>query len=1026
MRIPEFSVRHSVFGNMLTVVVIVAGILIVSDMKREVFPDIPLDMVTITTAYPSASPEEVEQLITAPIEDELREIEGISTYTSSSIEGLSMILVELDPDARYKDRIINEIQRKVDQIRDFPAEAQDPRISIISTQGPVIRVAVSGPAGERAVRDAAEHLKSRFEQIADIGRVTRTGWRDEEFWVELDPAQLDAYDVSVVDVSEALRLRNVTLPGGTLRENNREMALRTLGQFHSEAEIEAVIVRSDRDGNQIRVKDVGAVRRTLEDESIFVKANGTRAIMLGIKKKDRADTIGAVRAVMRVVEEERERLGEGIAITVVDDESYYVSRRLHVLSMNGLLGMMFVMICLFLFLNFRVALITAIGIPFSFLSAFLLMKLYGVTINMMTMFGLIVVLGMVVDDAIIVGENIFRHLEMGKTPRAAAIEGTQEVMYPLITTVLTTCAAFLPLMFAPDIYADFLKWLPIVVIMALAGSLFESLVILPCHVADFVPPFKSSKNGGRNIRHAHRWMAALLGWYTRNLNTVLKWRYAFLGLVLSLFTGVGVWSYHTMRIDVFPDGLIDVFIVRVTADEGTALASTEAIVADVESVISALPASELSDVIAYVGAHIDIMGYTGRGSHLAALAVYLPPQNKRDRSTRDIIAQLRRETDDIEGVHQIEFETLSPGPPVGRPLEAKVVGRDFDVLQRLAATISKYLETHRGVNDIAVDFQSGKEELHVRIDYATAARLGLDAAMIAQTISTSFQGFEATGVREGANEISVRVRLAEPYRNDPGAIDWVRVRNRQGRLIPLSAVATVERAVGLPTIEHYMGERVITVSADIDTDVTSSVEVNRALLAEFGDLHREHPGYRMILTGEWEETAKLVDFIIKAFSIAILVIFSILVVQFNSLSQPFVVILSIPLGLIGVTVALIAHDMPISVMAMMGMVGLAGVAVNDAIVLVNFINHRRREGASVHDAVHQAGTARLRPIVLTTVTTMSGLLPVIYGWGGYEPFIAPSAVTLGYGLLVASFLTLFVVPSLYYVAEDARKLIRRR
>ena len=1022
MRLPEFAVRHSVFGNMLTVVVIVAGILIVSQMQREVFPEISLDIVTVTMLYPSASSEEVEDRITHPIEDAIRDVTGISLYTSSSIEGVSLVFIEVDPEARNKDRIITEIQRKIDQINDFPDEALDPDINVLTTQGPIIRIAVGGPAEERAIQVYADFLKTRLEQVPGVGSIDRDGWRDEEFWVELDLDRLDAFDLAPVDVGQALASRNISLPGGRLRENGRERVLRTIGQFQQEADIGNVIVRSDPDGNHVRVRDVGTVTRTFAEADYFIRANGHRAVVLGVKKTDRADTIETVQAIQAIIAAERDRLPENIKLTLVDDESYYVQRRLQVLSMNGLLGMSFVLICLFIFLNFRVALITAIGIPFSFLSAFLLMKFYGVTINMMTMFGLIVVLGMVVDDAIIVGENIFRHMEMGKTPRAAAIEGTQEVMYPLITTVLTSCAAFLPLIFAPDIYAEFLKWLPIVVIMTLAGSLFESLIILPCHVADFVPAFKREQADPTGHRHAHRWMNALIATYARALRVILRYRYRFLACVLVAFLGMGLWSFRTMRIDIFPADMIDIFFVRLAVEEGTQLDETGEFAEAIDQMIHQLPSDELHATLTYVGGHVDVLGgLSARGTHYASLAVHLTPQNKRSRPTRQIIDELRAELAGFEGIERLEFEPLSPGPPVGRPLEAKLIGSDFDVLETLAEEMRAFLETLPGVRDIMDDFDAGKEELHVHIDHDEAARLGLDLRTIAQSIAAAFQGMEATDVREGREDLTVRVRLAEPARNDPYSLHRIMVPNDRGRLIPLAAVAEIRHEIGLPAIEHYMGERAITVSADIDTDVTSSVEVNRAILDRFGDLHLEHTGYRLVLTGEWEETQKLIEFMQFAFNIAILIIFSILVVQFNSLFQPFVVILSIPLGLIGVTLALILHDMPISVMALMGMVGLAGVAVNDAIVLVNFINRRRAEGASVESAVFHAAETRFRPIVLTTVTTMSGLLPVIYGWGGYEPFIAPSAVTLGYGLLFASFLTLFVVPCLYYAASDLRE-----
>jgi multidrug efflux pump subunit AcrB len=678
---------------------------------------------------------------------------------------------------------------------------------------------------------------------------------------------------------------------------------------------------------------------------------------------------------------------------------------------------------LLLFLGFRVALVTGIGIPFAFLGALLLMSLFGITINLITMFGLIIVLGMIVDDAIIVGENIFRHMEEGMEVHQAAVQGTTEVMGPVVSTVLTTVAAFIPLVLAPDVFGQVLRWVPVVVTITLAASLFEVLLIMPCHVVDLCR-WGAGRGSGRNQGKAagHAWMSGLRRAYAGSIRGALRWRYLFLPLVMVLFAGLLVVARDRMKIDIFPANLIDIFFVRVTAAQGTPLEQTDALAAEVEARIQALPETELEDVVSYIGAEVSMQGgFSGRGTHYATMLVYLTPQNTRARRTLTIVDELREQTRGIPGIERLEFEMVEPGPPTGKPLEVKVRGKEYATLQEISGKLMDYLETRDGVEDIQQDYEPGKEELHIRIDESEAARLGLDVEAIARTGYAAFQGAEATEVREGNEEIKVRVWLREPFRDDEASLQDLYISHRTGRLIPLSRVARFEPSRGLPNIHHYDGDRVITVTASLAEGV-NAVEENRSLEAAFRDLPQRYPGYDLIRGGEWKDTLELQQFMVRAFLMAMLMIYGILTVQFNSFFQPLVVMAAIPLGIIGVIIALIAHQQPISIMASLGMIGLAGVVVNDAIVLVKFINdHRRREDRPVFEAIVLAGEKRLRPILLTSVTTIAGLLPVIYGWGGYEPFVAPAAISLAYGLLFATFLTLVVVPCVYHVAYDLKR-----
>ena len=1023
MSLPGFSVRHSVVANMITLFVIVVGIYVtLFTLRRDVFPETELNLVFITTVYADASPTEVEDLITVPIEDALREIDDLEFYRSITSEGLSRVFVQIVYDVDNVDRVINEIQRAVDGVDDLPEGAERPRIRSLTTAQPVINVGVFGGTDERALRREAERIKRRLEQLPGVGAVSRSGWRDEEFFVEADLERLLELEVSLEEIAGAIARRNVNLPGGRLTDGVRDHLVRTIGKVEDEEGLSEIVVRSNPDGSRMLVRDVAEARRGFAEDAAFARAGGERMIVLGVKKRERADVLAVARAVKGVVEEERERGIEGLDFVFLDDASFYVERRLRVLINNAWVGMSLVLLFLYVFVPGRAAFITALGIPFSFLAAFLAMAFFGITLNLMTMFGLIIVLGMVVDDAIIVGENVSRHLEMGKSPREAAVVGTNEVMYPVVSTVLTSVAAFLPLIFAPDLYGEYLQWLVYIVIIALGASLLECLVVMPAHFADWMP--RQDK-----VRHPreHRIMHGLQRLYLWSMRPVLRWRYAFLVVTAVVFAGLVTVSVRHLRIEIFPDDLIDVFFVQAQMPVGTALEETDRIVQELYERVARLEGAELDAVVAYVGMHreasLQIPTY---GANLAQLMVYLTPQDRRARRTHTIMDEVREWLQEVEGVEQLVLDTLKAGPPTGRPVEMLIVGPDFAVAQQIAEEIEAALAEIPGVTDIQNDLDGGLEEIRIRIREAEARRLGVHVDQAARTIFAGLRGVEATKLYDGRDELVVRVRLNAENRAEPETLLRMRTPNEAGRLIELGRIVEVERAESMPVIRHYNGERVVTVGASVNTEIASATEVSLAMERRFADVPSRFPGYSIEPSGEWKETRKIVDFMKVAFVVAVFLIYSIMVIQFNSFFQPLVVLTSIPLGLIGVAVALALHGKPVSMMALMGGVGLGGVVVNDAIVLVSFINRRRQEGIPVVEAVLDAGVTRLRPILMTSVTTIAGLMPTIYGWGGYEPFIVPAAITLAYGLLFATFLTLAVVPVIYLVGMDVKGVFRGR
>lgn len=1022
MNISEFSVRNSIFGNMITLAVFVAGIYTAAHITRELFPLTELDIIAVTTVYRNAAPEEVENHITIPIEDEIRGVDGIDEFVSISSESISRIIITLDPDEeKNKERIIADISRKVDRVKNLPKDVEKPDIEVLTGGNEVIHVSISGNVPEQKLRDTALMIKSRIEDVPGVSRVDKSGWRDPEIWAEINPEKLIENELSILQVADAVGKQNVNMPGGKIQAGTKDTILRTTGEFQSPADVENVVVRSNSDGKHLTVGDIGSARHAFSDDSVIVRANGSRGIILDVRKKITGDTIDISDTVSAMIKTMRTEVDENIELGILDFESYVIKRRLKVLLSNGLAGLILVLCSLPLVLNFRLAMVTGLGIPFAFLVSILIMSWCEMTINMITMFGMILVIGMLVDDAIIVAENVFRHIEMGKTPRQAAIDGTKEVLWPVTATILTTIAAFIPMLGLPGIMGKFLKWVPIIVIITLTASLFEALVILPAHISDFVGGFKP----GQKKRSEGKLWTSIQGRYSRLLKLVLRHRFIFIAITVFMLAGSLFLAKQVMYVDQFPADLIEIFSVNISAPEGTSRDVTEERAAHVEKIIEEeLADNELQNMITYVGYLRDYdAANVQTGSRYATVFVYLTTPSKRDRSAQEIIASLTDKCTAVDGVSELQFTMVKGGPPVGKAIDIKLVGPDYKVLDKLADDMKAALSQYEGVTDIKDDHDLGKEELRITLNRRNAARLGVSVESVAQTVYSGFEGIPITSIRNSEDETKVRVKLAPPWRDQVEHLLKLKVPNNTGRLIDVGSVAELNKSHATTGIFHFNGDRAVSVTGDVKNKTKNTHAVNSAndgLWEQFKNIGDQYPGYRIARTGEWEDNQEMVSAMINAALAALLMIYTILVIQFKSFLQPFVVLTSIPFGVIGVILALAAHGKPISIMAMMGMVGLMGVVVNDAIVLVSFINDLKREGVPAHEAITRAAETRLRPIILTSVTTILGLAPVIYGIGGYEPFVAPAAIVLAYGLVFSTLLTLLVVPCMYSIGADMK------
>lgn len=1010
--------------HVVTVLFVVAGIWTAATVPRDAFPLISRDQVIIQVRYPGAAPEQVERLLLLPIERDLRQVSGLKEIHGIAVEGFAVLIVEIDPDARHPAETIQAIERTVDQVTDLPADLPEPpEMTEASTRtSPVLELAVSGDVDEATLQAEACRLELQLLTLPDVAQVARGGWRQRQIWVEIDPQALTRYQLALTEVSERIRARHVDQPGGEVGAATQRIPLRVSALATTPEAIGAIVLRASERGPVVRVRDVAMVRWDFAETSTLNRARGTRAIHLVILKKTAGDAIRMVDAIQQLLRTTDRH--PGIQVSTLRDFSFFIRRRLNVLKANGGIGLALVALVVLLFLSPRTALGAALGIPIAGLMALTFLGWTGATINLITMFGMIMVVGMLVDEDLVIAENIHRHLEAHDDPATAVRNGTREIRRAMIATVLTTIAAFLPLLFLSGITGKFVRWIPVVVIITLAASLLEALFILPNHLHYLATHGRSARNGGTKVV---RWFEWLRRAYDRSLARVLRWRWA-------VIAGAGLLIGHVIYIIVagqiayhqFPQRGIEVFFIRGEAEVGTALEQTERLFQPIEALVATLPPTELDTFATQIGMVNNDPNdpFTTRGSHLGQTTIYLTPPQARQRSAQDIIADLRARLGTVPGLREVRFEMIRHGPPVGKPIEIEIRGPEIAQLQVLAERIKTLLGTQPGITDVEDDLEPGKPERIITIDPIAASRSQVTHAVVARAVQQSFKGEVIATIPTIDDQIEIVVRLPEALRHHNSALHAVRIPGAQGRLVPLAAIAQAHEAQGTQVIRHLNHARVLTVNAEIAEDATSVLGVQRALHDQLAPLQAEFPEYTISFSGEAEQTAESLAGLKMAALIAVLLILGILLVTLRSFAMALVVLGTIPLGIIGIIYGFLLEGEHLSFMAMLGLVGMTGIIVDVAIILLDLMRQRMAEGVDFRTALQEAASLRFRPIVLVTLTTIFGIVPTAYGIGGSDPFIQPMALAMNWGLSVGTLLALYWVPCAIMVLDDVRRWVR--
>ncbi len=1004
-----FAERH-ILATLITLMTIMLGVSTLLDIKRDIYPKVDFGMMVITTRYPGASPEDVELNVTNKIEEELKGISGIEHTTSISMENVSLINVLIEIDAPDHDKIKTEIREAVGRVTDFPAEVTDSPLIVepSSTDQAVIEVGISGELPYKKLREQARIFERKLKNVSGVSRLEKWGYRAREIRVEVSPEAVDKFQIPMREVITAIQSRNIRGTTGAFESYTSEKDLVTLAQFRDPKEVGDVIVRSSFDGPLVKVKDVATINDDFEDERLLSRINGKAAISFLVFISESADVIRTTDAVKELIIKTNEHLPKDVTVVYSSDNSRIVRNSFEVVLNNGWIGLAFLLIILPVFLNFRTAIWVAMGIPVAMLGTIFLLPLFGMYLDTITLAGMILVIGIIVDDAIIIAENISRRRELGDSPLEAATEGMREVFLPVLTTILTTFLVFAPMFFMPGVFGKYVVPIPLAITIALFISLVEAMVALPAHL---IPGLRKGSSGA-----GRQWFNHLRSAYHRLLSHLLKLRYVFVLIFAGLLVTSIWYAGNYMKFILFPSDQADQFYIGTELSIGTPLQTTSDKIKTIEAMVAELPEDELASYTTRIGRNPFI---DAESENYAFLAVNLTPYNERSRSAEEVVEALRQKSDELQGHGKIVYMISSGGPPVGKPISLQIIGSADALRAQLADSVEAFLGGIAGVKDITRDDKAGKGQVEIKINYDKLARLGLTVADVAQNVRVAYDGEIITSVRYGDEDVDFRVMIQEKARKRLSYLNKLLIPNNRGRLIPLKQVATLQAGPGQSDFRHLDGERTITIEADIEQDTTTPLEVTEAVQSHF-NLDRDWPGTQLGLGGEIFETEQSVSGLFRTMIIAVIGIYFLLALLFNSLTQPFLVMIAIPFGITGVITAFAFHGEPFSFMAIMGVIGLSGVVVNDSLVLVSHINELRRQqpDKSIRDIVAKGTADRLRAIIMTTLTTVVALLPLAYGLGGTALFMAPMALALGWGLLFATPLTLILVPSLCMIQSD--------
>ncbi len=1028
----SWMVHNRVTPNLLMIFLLLGGLFMTTRIKQEVFPEFDLDMVTVSVDYTGAGPEEVEQGIILAVEEAIRAIDGVKELTATAREGNGTVMAELSEGADQQ-KIYQEIQQEIDRITTFPEDAEEPEVSLVTHRREVLAMDLYGDVPEMALRKTADQVRDRLLQSSHITQVDLAGARDYEILVEVSQERLRAFNLTLTGIAQTIDSASTEIPGGSVDTAGGDLLLRVKDRRDWAREFARIPIVTTADGSVVYLEDMATVREDFEDSDRSAVYNGRRCIGIDVYRVGDQTPMGVAEAVRSSMSQIERDLPSGIRWHIRRDMSDVYRQRLELLLKNAFMGLALVLVVLGLFLEFKLAFWVTMGIPTAFLGSLLFLPAMGASINMMSMFAFIIALGIVVDDAIVAGENIYEYRQQGMGFVKAAILGARDVAVPVTFAILTNVVAFLPLAFIPGIMGKIWKVIPMVVITVFLLSWVESLLILPGHLAHAkgrpsTPPGNVLANGldhgfvGRLYRRQQGFAKAVTRFTERVYGPFLIWciRWRTLTVALGLAALLVVISYAL-------SGRIGMILMpRTESDEAvvTAVLPVGSPMAKVKAAQERL--SEAMEAVASLNGGDQLLKgiFSKIDENQVEVQAYLTDSGIRPLSTGEVTRVWRKALGPMVGLESLRFQSDRGGPGSGAALTVELSHSDIQVLDRAGAALAGRLAEFPNVKDIDDGYTPGKQQLDFSIK-PEGRSLGLTSAEVARQVRNAFSGAEALRQQRGRNEVTVRVRLPENERVSEYHVENLMIRTPAGAFVPLLEIADVRRNRAYTAISRRDARRTVTVSANVEPmGETGRIQaaLNNTILPE---LARQYPGLSYGYQGNQADMKESMERLLGGFFLAMLAMYFLLAIPFRSYSQPLIVMLAIPFGVFGAILGHLLMGYNLSLMSMMGMVALSGVVVNDSLVLIDYANRRRREGMNADQAIRMAGLRRFRPIILTTLTTFGGLAPMIFETSRQARFMIPMALSLGFGILFATVITLILVPCLYLLMEDIHQWVSR-
>ena len=1043
--IVDWFARNAVASNLLMLSLILGGGLTMANIKMELFPEFSLDRVTVQVPFPGAAPEEIEEAICIKIEEEVYAIDGIKKITSTAVENIGTVSIEVATGVDPR-RVLDDVKARVDSIDTFPDGAEKPVILEVLMRTQVINVAAYGDVDEHTLKALGTRVRDDINNLEGVSQVELVNVRPYEISIELSELAMRELELTFDDVARAVRNSSLDLTGGSIKSDRGEMLLRTDSQAYRGEEFEALVIRTNTDGSRVTLGQIATVVDGFEDLDQSSKFEGKPSVMVQVFRVGDESALAIAEQVHAYVAKINETLPEGVCVETWQDASVWLKGRLDLLLKNGAQGLVLVFIILALFLRFRLSFWVTLGIPISFFGAVMVMPGLDQSINMLSLFAFILVLGIVVDDAIVVGESVHKEHESGYAGVDGAVRGVRSVAVPVVFAVLTTVVAFLPMGFLPGTFGKYFEVIPAAVIPALLFSLVESQLVLPAHltheggIADRIScywPFKGWVLLQRAFGNAMDFVINRV--YEPAQTVALNWRYATLAVAIAtlVITGAFVAS-GKMKFVFFPDIEGDVAAAQLTMPQGTSATTTARAVRRIEEAANQImleyqaPGSGESIVRAFmasVGEQPFLaqqrQGQGGGGNitgpQFGEVVLELVPAENRTVSANDLIKRWRELVGEIPGAVNLDFGAaiMSSGPPINFQLS----GQDIRELQQASTALRNEIERYPGVFDVSDSFRGGKQELVFDV-LPSAEALGITRLDLARQIRQGFYGEEVQRIQRGRDDVKVMIRYPSADRRSIQGIESIRIRTKDGMEMPFSSVARVKSRQGFATISRSNRARTVNVMGDVDTTFSTPSEIMEALESDvMPGLLETHPGVTIAREGQASDQIEFIQAMIKMYIFAMFAVYALMAIPFKSYFQPLIVMLAIPFGVVGAVWGHVIVGYDLSVLSVLGIAALAGVVVNDSLVLVDFVNRKKAEGLSTVQAAKTAGVARFRPILLTSMTTFAGLTPLILERSVQAQFLIPMALSLAFGVMFSTAVSLVLVPCGYVILDDLGNIL---